>query len=115
MADCDSLQLLCRKYLKKLQYMGRKHGIDIDAIIRANKRKECVATNKEVEMLSRMVDDERVSRKEVPFIVGKSYRECCNDGTFDRIKTLKRVGIYSKVSALLYKRNKKSQNGLIHL
>lgn len=83
--------------------MGRKHGIDVDAIIRANKRKECVATNKEVEMLSRCVDDERISRVEIPTMLGKSYRQCCENGVFDKIKTLKRVGIYSKVGALLFK------------
>lgn len=104
----EYLQAMCRDYLVRLRYMAKKHGIDVDSIIRANKRKECEATEKEVQMLSRLVDDERVARKDIPYIVGKSYRECCNDGTFDRIKTLKRVGIYSKVSALLYKRNKKS-------
>lgn len=97
------LQELCREYLSRLRYMGKKHGIDVDAIIRANKSQECEATEKEVSMLSRLVDDERVSRNDIPEIVGKSYRQCCDDGTFDKIKTLKRVGIYSKVSALLFK------------
>jgi hypothetical protein len=83
--------------------MGRKHGIDVDSIIRANKRNECAATNKEVEMLSRCVDDERISRKDIPELLGKSYRQCENDGTFERIKKLSHVGIYSKISALLYK------------
>lgn len=89
--------------------MGRKHGIDVDAIIRANKRKECVATNKEVEMLSRCVDDERVSRVEIPTMLGKSYRRCCEEEDFEKVKKLKRVGIYSKISAILYKtlKNKK--------
>ena len=99
----EYLQAMCRDYLVRLRYMAKKHGIDVDSIIRANKRKECEATEKEVQMLSRLVDDERVARKDIPSIVGKSYRECCNDGTFDRIKTLKRVGIYSKVGALLFK------------
>lgn len=99
----ETLQAMCRDYLGRLRHMAKKHGIDVDLIIRANKRKECEATQKEVEMLSRCVDDERVSRKDVPQIVGKSYRECCDDGTFDKIKTLKRVGIYSKVSAMLSK------------
>lgn len=83
--------------------MARKHGIDVDGLIHANKRGECEATVKEVEMLSRLVDDERVARKDIPEIVGKTYRQCCDDGTFGRIKTLKHVGIYSKVSALLFK------------
>jgi hypothetical protein len=102
----ETLQALCRDYLGKLRYMAKKHGIDVDSIIRANKRKECEATNKEVEMLSRCVDDERVSRTDVPKILGKSYRQSNEDGDFERIKKLKYQGIYSKVSALLYKSRK---------
>jgi len=99
----EALQALCRDYLGKLRYMAKKHGIDVDSIIRANKRKECEATNKEVEMLSRCVDDERVSRTDIPKILGKSYRQSNEDGDFERIKKLKYQGIYSKVSALLLK------------
>ena len=102
----ETLQALCRDYLGKLRYMAKKHGIDVDSIIRANKRKECSATNKEVEMLSRCVNDERVSRTEVPNILGKSYRQSNEDGDFERIKKLKYQGIYSKISALLYKSRK---------
>jgi hypothetical protein len=103
----ETLQALCRDYLGKLRYMAKKHGIDVYSIIRANKRKECEATNKEVEMLSRCVDDERVSRTDVPNILGKSYRQSNEDGDFERIKKLKHQGIYSKVSVLLYKNRKK--------
>ena len=83
--------------------MGRKHGIDVDAIIRANRKGECSGTEHEVQMLSRMVDDERISRKDIPELLGKSYRQCESDGVFDRIKKLRHVGIYSKISSLLYK------------
>ena len=38
------LQSLCRIYLRRLRYMGIKHGIDVDAIIRANRRNKYVAT-----------------------------------------------------------------------
>lgn len=102
----ETLQALCRDYLGKLRYMGKKHGIDVDSIIKLNKRGECSATNKEVEMLARCVDEERVSRTDVPKIPGKSYRQSNEDGDFDRIKKLKHQGIYSKVSALLYKSRK---------
>lgn len=40
----DVLQSLCREYLSRLRYMAKKHGIDVDSIIRANKRSECEAT-----------------------------------------------------------------------
>lgn len=102
----ETLQALCRDYLGKLRYMGKKHGIDVDSIIRANKRKECEATNREVEMLSRCVDDERISRTDIPKILGKSYRQANEDGDFDHIKRLGHQGIFSKVSTMLYKSRK---------
>ena len=83
--------------------MGKKHGVDVDAIIEMNKRGECSATDTEVELLSRACDDERVSRADIPKILGKSYRQANEDGDFCRIKKLKRQGIYSKISVLLYK------------
>lgn len=106
-----ALQALCRAYLRRLRYMARKHGVDVDGLISANKRGECEATLKEVEMLSRCVDDERLARKDVPRVIGKSYRQCTNDGTFERLKTLRHVGIYSKVSALLFKDKQMLKDG----
>lgn len=102
----EALQALCRDYLTRLRYMGKKHGIDVDSIIRANKRKECSGTEYECQMLARMCDDERVSRSDVPKVLDKSYRQANEDGDFDHIKKLKHQGIYSKVSALLYKSRK---------
>ena len=99
----EILQALCRDYLGRLRYMGKKHGIDVDSIIRANRKGECSGTEYEVQMLSRMVDDERVSRSNIPKILGKSYRQANDDGDFEHIKKLKYQGIYSKVSALLFK------------
>lgn len=105
----ETLQRLCRDYLGRLRYVASKHGLlpQLNNLIAMNKRRECVGTEREVQMLSRMVDDERVSRKEIPEILGKSYRQCESDGTFDRIKKLRHVGIYSKISALLYKGKRK--------
>ena len=105
----ETLQVLCRDYLLRLRYMAKKHGIDVDSIIRANKRNECEATQKEVEMLARCVDDERISRTEIPKLLGESYRQSESTGVFEKIKKLRHVGIYSKVSALLYK-NKNNGN-----
>ena len=99
----ETLQALCRDYLGRLRYMAKKHGIDVDSIIRANKRNECEATQKEVEMLSRCVDDERIARNDIPKLLGESYRKTESDGVFDRIKRLRHVGTYSKISALIYK------------
>lgn len=43
----ETLQALCRDYLLRLRYMAKKHSIDVDSIIRANKRNKYVATQKE--------------------------------------------------------------------
>ena len=98
----ETLQALCRDYLGRLRYMGKKHGIDVDGLIRLNRQKKCEATQHEVELLGRAVDDERISRTDVQKILDKSYRQANEDGDFDRIKKLKHQGIYSKVSALLF-------------
>lgn len=99
----EALQELCRDYLGRLRYMAKKHGLDgfVRDTIRANRRGECAATEHEVMLLSRCVDDERVLCTDVPKIIGKSYRECHKLGVFGRIKKLKHVGIYSKVGAIL--------------
>ena len=103
----ETLQALCRDYLCKLRHMGKKHGIDVDGLIRLNRQKKCEATQHEVELLGRAVDDERISRTDVPKVLDKSYRQANEDGDFDHIKKLKHQGIYSKLSALLYKSRKK--------
>ena len=105
----EALQALCRDYLSRLRYMAKKHGIDVDSIIRANKRSECEATNKEVEMLARCVDDERISRTDIPKLLGESYRKSESGGVFDKIKKLRHIGIYSKVSALLFAAKQKKE------
>jgi hypothetical protein len=94
--------------------MAKKHNLNkwLQGIIKENKRGECEATEKEVIMLSRMVDDERVARTEIPQILAKSYRRCFEDDDFDKISKLRHVGVYSKVSALLYaSKLKKKNNG----
>ena len=100
----ETLQRLCRDYLGRLRYVASKHGLlpQLNNLIAMNKRRECVGTEREVQMLSRMVDDERVSRTDVPRVIDKSYRQANEDGDFERIKKLKHQGIYSKVSALLF-------------
>lgn len=108
MSRNEALQRMCRGYLGKMRYVAGKHGLGswLSSLIAANRRGECEGTQKEVEMLSRMVDDERVARIDIPKILGKSYFRCCEDGDFDRIKTLRNVGIYSKVAAMLEKSRK---------
>lgn len=99
------LQKICREYLSQLKGKAEKYGLSswLQDIIEQNKRNECIATEDEVEMLSRMIDDERITRSEIPKILGKSYRQCVENEDFDKIKKLRYVGIYSKISVLLHK------------
>ena len=101
------LQELCRSYLSRLGCLAKKHGLStwLNNTIQENARGECSSTEEEVEMLSRMVDDERLSRVDVPKLLGKTYRQSNEDGDFEKIKKLHHVGIYSKVNTLLFKSN----------
>ena len=99
----EALQGLVRHYLGKLRHIAKKHGMlpQLNNIIASNRRKECAGTEYECMMLARMCDDERLSRVGVPAVIGKTYRSAFNDDEFKKVKKLKHVGIYSKVSAML--------------
>lgn len=102
----EGLQSVCREYLGRLRGMASRYGLGswVDETIEANRRNECAATESEVEILGRALDEERLARNDVPKVLGKSYRQCCDDGDFDSIKKLRRVGIYSKISTILRKK-----------
>ena len=107
----DVLQSLCREYLSRLRYMAEKHGLLpwVNETIKANRRRECEATKKEVEMLSRLCNDERVTRTDVPKMLGKSYRQSVDDDDFSRIRHLPRLGTYLKLDALLLKNEQRKK------
>lgn len=108
----EKLRQICRGYLQRLYYIANKHGLTswLNQAIKDTKRSDCSPTEKECEMLSRIVDDERLKYDEVHKIIGKGYQDCFNDDDFDKIKKLKRVGIYSKVDTLLYAESLKEKN-----
>ena len=105
----DELQSIARHYLSKLKDIASKFGLKewLDNLIEENKRGECSATEEECRMLTRLCDDERVTRHDIPKIIGKSYRNCVEKEIFEKLKTLKRVGIYDKISVLLFKKSQK--------
>lgn len=92
----NRLQEMCRGYLSKLKQIASKHGLAnwVERIIHENEQKRCVATEEEVELLARCVDDERVNRTDIPDILGVSYRYCFDNDIFDEIKKLHHTGIY---------------------
>lgn len=108
----EALQQVCRDYLERLRPLAEKFGLGgfIDETIERHIRNECAGTDEEVALLSRACDDERLSRTDVPRLLGKSYRQAYESGDFDKVKTLNRVGIYSKVSALLLKSELENEN-----
>lgn len=111
----DKLQSIFREYAERMRSVATKHGLGkwLDNILQANRNNECSATEEEVEMMARLVDDDRLTRLEIPPLLDKSYRMAFEDEDFENIKKLRRVGIYSKVNALLYafKLKKDKENG----
>lgn len=105
----NTLQALCRGYLNKLRYIGKKRGVDVGALIKLTHQKDCKPTEHEVMMLARMCNGERIQRNDVPKVLGKSYRQCVEDEDFENIKQLPRTGTYSKVSAILHKNEKQKK------
>lgn len=107
----NELQHIARHYLLFLKDIdiASKLGLNewLDNLIEENNRGECSATEEECRMLSRLCDDERVARHNVPEIIGKSYRYCVDNEIFEKLKTLKRVGIYDKISVILFKKRQK--------
>ena len=98
------LRQICLGYLQRLKGIAETHGLSewLNKAIKDTNQEECKPTESECEMLARMVDDERVTRTDVPTILGESYRTCFVEEHFEKIKKLRHVGIYSKVDALLY-------------
>lgn len=103
------LQRITRHYLSMLVPLAEKHGLFswLKDIIEENKRGECSATIEETQALARLCDDERVTRQDIPKLLNTSYRHCVDNNVFERLKTLKRVGIYDKISVLLFKKSNK--------
>lgn len=99
----NALQALCRDYLIKLRPIAAKFGLGsfVDETIELNRQDKCRGTKEECELLSRAVDDERLTRIEVAKVLGKSYRQANEKNLFDRVKKLHHRGIYSKVGAIL--------------
>lgn len=107
-----ALQKLCRMYLSRLRYVASKHGLRswIDNVIKANERGECESTQREVEMLARMLGEDRISRSEICTMMETQYRKCCENKVFEKIKRIKDKRSYSRVSAVLYAARKRLFN-----
>lgn len=105
----DIAQELCRKYLLKLKHYANKFGLGqwLDNLVTKNKNKQCAATTDEVELLAKMCDDLTINRNEIPTILGKSYRYCCDNDLFKFIRKFEKRGQYSKLDTLKMKEDGK--------
>ena len=99
------LQENFRSYIKVLKNKFDNETVSecINKLLRDNVNGDCAATEEQVDMIAKLVDEDRMKREEIPRMFGKSYKQCVDDNIFSKIKTLPKVGIYSKVSALLLK------------
>lgn len=99
----DTLQRMCREYLTMLKFRARKFGLYkfVTDMIDANTKKECKASEQDVDMLARMCNDDRIGMNDIPPLLGKSYRRCFEDEDFARIKRSNTRKSYNKVSAML--------------
>jgi len=107
----QDLQALARHYLVRVRKLAERHGLLpwVDETIKANAENKCAATEDEVRALSRLCDDERLKRREVPRFLGKSYRRCVEDEDFEHLPTLRHLGIYDKLSVLLLAMKRKHE------
>ena len=96
------LQATVRGYLKRLSNVAKKYGLMpwLEDIICQNKNGECEATLKEADMLSRMVDDDRIALHDIPSLLRVSYRKMLESNVLMGIRKLPHKGNYSKLDAL---------------
>jgi Trp operon repressor len=99
------LQEIFRSYIKVLKNKFDNETVSecINKLLCDNENGKCSATEEQVDMIAKLVDEDRMKREEIPQMFGKSYKQCVEGNIFNKIKTLPKVGIYSKVSALLLK------------
>lgn len=113
----NKLQKLCRLYLFELKRMAKRYGLldFVQGLIKSNEKGECKAELKDVELLARIANDDRVSRVEIPKILKLSYRQVNDNDMYDQIDRIDNRSSYSRISTELlaceleYKKEK--QNG----
>lgn len=105
MTKFEKLQLLCRQYLKEIKNVAKKYGLGtfVSELAIANKNGDCKADVNDVELLARIAKDERINRLDVPKLLGMSYRQCFDQGIFEKIERFEDRGTYSRISTELYK------------
>lgn len=105
MKKLEKLQSMCRNYLKEIKNIAKHYGLKdfVTNMIVANKNGDCKADVDDVEMLARIVNDDRIKRTEIPKILGLSYRQCVDQELFENIDRVDERGTYSRVSTELFK------------
>ena len=100
----NAIQVLARGYMSRLTALADSIGIGawLNATKEANEKGKCKATQEQVDILSRICDEERIGRHEIPHLIGMSYRQAYEKDLFStEIRKLKHVGVYSRNDALV--------------
>lgn len=103
------IQLLARKYLNKVipladKYRLRNYVLDL---LNLNLKGECAATKEDVELLAKIVEDDCIKVKDIPKLLGVSYRHIVDNNI--KFKKLEDRGHISKVDVLLIKERLKDK------
>lgn len=79
----------------------------VNDTIEKNEKGQCIATKEQVDLLSKMCDDDKIRRDEIPQYAGISYRQCVLIDIFPFIRKFENKGQYSKIDAMLFKEGEK--------
>lgn len=103
--DNEIRQSLFRSMLERTRGMAKAAGLGewVERTLSENKSGRCAATDEQVDMLSRMLDEERIDRRDVPRELGLSYRFCVENGVFERLRKLLHLGTYSRTDTAVMK------------
>lgn len=104
--NTDVLQKLARSYLSRIRNKAITAPFTdaVDKLITDNKKGSCVATKEQVDVLSRIVDDNNIKLHDISKEIDISYRYLEeNDIIKKNIRKFKDKGHYSKVDVMILK------------
>lgn len=105
----ELMQTLTRKYLNRIMLMSDKYQIRsyVSDLIEKNLKGECISTKEDVELLAKIVDEDCIKVREIPKVLGVSYRYIIDNNI--KFKKLEDKGRISKVDVLLVKERLKDK------
>lgn len=107
--DVYILQKLARKYLHRVSVLADKYNLKnwVQQMLKSNIKGECIASKDDVELLAKIVEDDCIKVKDIPKLLGVSYRHIVDNNI--KFKKLEDRGHISKVDVLLIKERLKDK------